>query len=114
MSFHKDLKGNDLHGIKPKEHEGNPVGFLDPEYIGEVIVDTVSNSFYRATGISNNDWTLVGGEGDLSSISELSDVSTVNREDETILEWNASTQLYEHIPDMQGKSAGVLGTAPTI
>lgn len=40
---------------------GSPVGSVAPEFIGQLYHDTVADTYYRSTGLTNADWTLISG-----------------------------------------------------
>lgn len=108
MSFHKDLRGDDLHPTKIELVSSSPINNRTPEYVGETLVDTEAKAMYTATGLTSDDWEIIGAAGAGLIISAADDVDTTDRENETILEWDSTLEKYVHIPDMQGKSAGLV------
>lgn len=40
---------------------GSPVGVAVPKFIGQLYHDTVADTYYRSTGLTNADWTLISG-----------------------------------------------------
>lgn len=96
MSFHKYLDGANLHNSKIIHYPGNPSGNVVASIVGEMVIDNVNNAIYTATDVGTNDWVIVGGSGDISTLSGLSDINTAAREDGYILEWDSASGNYVH------------------
>lgn len=45
---------------------GNPTGTLTPQFIGQLVLDTTNNAFYRAKALTNTDW-IVEGAGSIGT-----------------------------------------------
>lgn len=43
-----------------QEGAGSPVGVNVPKFIGQLYHDTVADTYYRSTGLTNADWVLIG------------------------------------------------------
>jgi len=114
MSFHRDLRGDDLHPTKIELIEESPLTSRTPEYIGETVIDTTAKALYTASGLTSDDWELIGSAGEGLSVSLAVDVDITGRQDEYILEWDSTTDKYTHIPDMQGKNAGLVTPGVTV
>lgn len=114
MSFHKDLIGDDLHFSKLKLVEGTPIGNIVPDFVDQLVADSVNNAFYRATGETVDDWVQVGAAGEGYYLSQSQDVDASNRGDFRILRWNETESQHEYVDDMQTKSAGITGDHPNI
>jgi len=97
MSFHKDLRGDDLHPPKIELILDSPIGSRTPQYVGETIVDTEAKAMYTATGLTVNDWELIGAAGAGLVVGAADDVDTTDRTDGTIIEWDATAEKYVHI-----------------
>lgn len=39
---------------------GSPVGTATPAFVGQLYHDTVADTYYRSTGLTNADWTAIG------------------------------------------------------
>ncbi len=65
--------GDALHGLTLgggyNEYAGTPIGNVIPYRIGEHMLDTTNLTWYRATGLTNADWSVLG-DPDLS-LAEL-------------------------------------------
>lgn len=114
MSFHRSLRGDDLHPSKIDAIDGSPIGITTPEFVGEMIVDSTNKVFYRSTGLTSSDWELIGGAGDISTLGALSDVDISGRQEETILEWDEPTQKYIHRLRVRVRSAGIVYPDPEV
>jgi len=52
--------------VYPMYGTGSPSGVYEPKFIGEIYVDTDSNTLYYSTGLTNTDWVIIGnGTGDV-------------------------------------------------
>jgi hypothetical protein len=99
MSFHKDLRGDDLHPPKIETVTTDPTGARVPQYEGEAVVDSVTDTLYVAIGATSADWKSFssGAGGGITEISAADDVNTAGRADGNILVWDnaASEHVYE-------------------
>lgn len=59
MTFHKNLKGQDLHDAKFSTGITSPVGIFTPDVIGLGYFDTVLSQLWLSTGLTNVDWIAI-------------------------------------------------------
>lgn len=98
--FHRKLIGDDLHPPRLPEVVGSPIGVITPDYIGELIADTTDSVLYRSNGLTNVDWEIIGGAGDISTLSALTDVNTVGRADGYKLVWDETSSKHIFVPSV--------------
>lgn len=111
MGFHHLLNGTNLHNSKVTQYSGNPNGFVNSTVIGEMCIDITNKVIYTSTAIGLNNWTIVGGSGDITTLSALNDVNISNRNNEDVLKWNGTDYDFEKNNVI---SAGTTNIPPTI
>lgn len=71
---------------QPQSGAGTPIGVVIPAYVGQLYHDTDADSYYRGTGVTTADWSLLGGSAPppysdctmLSAAGEPTGVTTPN------------------------------------
>jgi hypothetical protein len=57
--FHKDLKGQDLHGSRVETGTASPVGVVTPSISGVLYADILNGVLWISTGLTNTDWQVL-------------------------------------------------------